>query len=176
MIVQLRKMRFRLLSSDGKGNRVGNHYQGNMCYKAGDVLESDRDLAKLFRNKFERVADETPLSEGTPVQTVMAGHTPPTVTPSDTVEVEGLTDPPTSTNTTSEVPVDEDVVTTNPKPKSLGEDVTEQYPNADIVGVRVLYNAKKNGYSVVSQEDGTVLKRYKQPASVKKYLADQIML
>ena len=181
MMVKLRKRRFRLLASDGRGNKVGNHYANGVCYTAGDVVESSRDLTKLFRNKFEQVAMETPLSAGTPVQTVMAGLQPQRATlPSDTVEAEGLTNPPASINTTDGGGlVDEDAMandTTKPKAKSLGEDVTDKYPNAELVGVRVLYDKKRDGYYVVSPEDGTVLKKYKRDASVVTHLAKELTL
>lgn len=62
-------MKFRLLS--------GRHYEGGKCYesnpqnlsrkerqkiKCGEVVESDKDLAEIFKNKFERVEDDVPTT------------------------------------------------------------------------------------------------------------------
>ncbi len=57
-------MKFRVLR--------GNHYEGSKCYLGpnkekgrlkGEVVESDKNLAKVFENKFEEVSDDVPATE-----------------------------------------------------------------------------------------------------------------
>lgn len=46
----------------------GQHDHDNgMRYKAGDVFEEDRDMCKMFPNKFEKLADNLALSSGSPI-------------------------------------------------------------------------------------------------------------
>ena len=64
---------------------VGKHTQNNadgipIVYKAGDVIESDSDLARNFANKFERidVPTDSPapkLAPGIPMSSVLAKAT-----------------------------------------------------------------------------------------------------
>ena len=51
-------MKFRLQS--------GGHREGKKLYKPGDIVESDRDLAKAFKNKFEPVSPDTKAEEQAP--------------------------------------------------------------------------------------------------------------
>lgn len=57
-------MKFQLLEKDSQGNKIGSHRTGNRRYKAGDVLESDRHLDRIFRGKFKQVLDASiPVSK-----------------------------------------------------------------------------------------------------------------
>ena len=46
-------------------DNCGKHYQGDIRYNPGDIIETGNDLMKKFPNKFELVANELPASEGT---------------------------------------------------------------------------------------------------------------
>jgi hypothetical protein len=50
------KMKFKVLN--------GKHSQDGKVYEAGSVIPSKRDLTKVFKNKFEKVASSTPSSKG----------------------------------------------------------------------------------------------------------------
>lgn len=68
----------------------GSHVAGDRSYKKGDVIESDKDLVKIFVNKFERLHDEdTPVSKGTQID--VPGQAPrPAEAEEEAAEVEGL--------------------------------------------------------------------------------------
>src|SRR5512146_2893247 len=61
-------MKFRLREKDPVGNKIGTHQCGDRLYRAGEVVESERPLDKLFRNKFDKVPDATPASPGEKVE------------------------------------------------------------------------------------------------------------
>ena len=55
-------MYFRLI---GGGHTEGNKFDDTAVeYKKGDIIESTRDLQKIFGSKFERILDEDDLPEG----------------------------------------------------------------------------------------------------------------
>lgn len=60
-------MRFRLMEKDAVGNRTGAHYMGpvklgkfSKVVRPGEIIESDKPLDEVYRNKFERLHDPTP--------------------------------------------------------------------------------------------------------------------
>jgi hypothetical protein len=66
-------MKFRLMTTDKMGNKVGGHSQGKVKngrfsehYERGQILESDRPLDTLFRGKFERLDGPSPAPESEP--------------------------------------------------------------------------------------------------------------
>jgi len=60
----------------------GQHYQGGKRYKAGDIIESDIDLAAKYTNKFE------PCEPYSAVSTISTKETPKPLPPqTDPIEV-----------------------------------------------------------------------------------------
>lgn len=55
-------MKFKVLAGEHRAGPPG----GVMVYQAGDVVESDVDLALAFRGKFRKAEDDDEVSEGTP--------------------------------------------------------------------------------------------------------------
>lgn len=44
----------------------GSHREGKTVFRSGDIVETNRDLAKAFKNKFEKVLDEEKVVEKKP--------------------------------------------------------------------------------------------------------------
>jgi len=43
--------------------KLGSHREGKKVYLSGEIVDSDRDLVKAFKNKFEQVAEDTKPEE-----------------------------------------------------------------------------------------------------------------
>jgi hypothetical protein len=173
-------MKFRLLKDDGRGNRVGRHYAGNRFFSPGEIIESDSDLVKLFRNKFERVDDAFPASEGAIDETIEA------VMPVDKGGAEGLTSPPTPSDVQ---PMREPVIDepesepeiekpapakTVTRKKRRGLNVTDEFPDADLANLFVYHNADEGVYRIIDKKAKTTIRRFKKRDSVEKFLHDQL--
>lgn len=149
-------MKFRLLLKDPKtGLPCGNHRDGDKTYKPGDVIESDMDLVATIRNKFERIDGQ-----------VVASQTAPDI--------------PTPTSPSVPPPAGEGAVN-EPAPKpvtpakklKLGTNMTDDYSNATMLGYQVFWSEKNQRYTVVDVA-GAVLKRFKTPTAVEKFLLSQV--
>jgi len=132
-------MLFRLKTQDEQGNKTGIHIEGDKIYHPGDTVESDVDLSKLLRNKFELLSSDADV-----VRPVIAGSKP---TP---IERNGGARPMRS------------------PARSTLLDLTEDYPQAQAVGVVVLYNTKTKRFAV--KKDNKILVRMKQIVSLENYL------
>jgi hypothetical protein len=130
--------------------KVGQHVANGKVYSAGDVIESDKDLTKVFIGKFEVCHD------GNAVDTGMSK--PAIKSPSG---------------------VDGDKTKKSKSPSTSGkkadEDVTESYPTALDIGVTVHKKFKKNGewfYVLDPDEDNAQLnKKMLREKNVEKFLA-----
>jgi len=130
-------MLFKLKMQDDQGNKVGIHIDGDKTYHPGDVVESDVDLRKLVRNKFELVVSKS------------AGRSMGPAIPGSARMQNGKR-----------------------KEKSIPSrsvlDVTEDYPQAQIAGVVVLYGTKTQRFAV--KKDGKVVKVVKKIVTLENYL------
>lgn len=62
--------------------KVGQHHEGNKVYRAGQVVESDKDLIKAFPEKFEEIGGSS--EEDQPQKIVVdGGRSGPSTTPVD---------------------------------------------------------------------------------------------
>jgi len=57
---------------------AGRHISGGKVYKAGEVVETDRQLDRLFKNKFEQIGGGEPMTKVavTPTGQVVATKQP----------------------------------------------------------------------------------------------------
>lgn len=105
-------MRFRLLPKAGNHSETGPDGQ-RVVYKAGDVIESDKDLVAMFKGKFERVDLIPPATEPTtptvPVIPPPSQEQPPKATKAEAPD---------------KSPVREGA------PSVLGRNVTKRFPRA----------------------------------------------
>jgi len=116
-------MKFRLKKN------CGSHVEGGKIYKAGDIIETDNDLAAIFHGKdangnnrpgkFELIHDESLKDTGK----------------EDTTRVRPDIAPPAA--------------------NEYGKDVSSEFPTADKVDVLVFEKSK--WYTVVDKADGEVL-------------------
>jgi len=132
-------MLFRLKTQDDQGNKVGIHIVGDKTYHPGDTIESDVDLCKLVRNKFELVT--TAVNVLRPAIPVI--------------------------NTTSTERNGGAKAERRPS-RSKVLNLTEDYPQAQAVGVKVLYNTKTKRFAV--KKDGNILVRLSKIVSLENYL------
>ncbi len=128
----------------------GSHAQDGKVYKKGDVIETDRNLCAMFRNKFERVYEQELKDTGTelkkpnippPVQSPPAGK--------GDGEAAKLTPEPLP-----EVSPDADESEKDVKSEH-GDNVTAAFPAAEKIGLSVF--EKSNWYVVVDNDDSSVL-------------------
>jgi len=130
-----------------------------VSYKKGDTFTSKTALHKIFRNKFE-ILDE--FTEGSVSQQVVIGK-PNIFIPSDKIENEEEAAQTSSSFSPNEekdeVGVGVEEGGEDDDLKRYGEDVTDQFPNAERIEVRVF--VKKNWYNVIDDEDGSVLNEKK---------------
>ena len=123
-------------------------------YKKGEVVKSPTDLTKSFRNKFERVVDDTPETKGQSIASTPPIPTPPLSSPDkiDEKEEEGM-----GKGTTGVAGVE-----VHPK---FGMDVTGEYPVA-VENEMKIYQ-KGVSFTVIDSEDATVLKKTNKKGLVK---------
>ena len=55
--------------------KSGSHREGKKVYQPGDIVDTNRDLEKAFKNKFERVAEGAPPQA--PANVDVKVNTPP---------------------------------------------------------------------------------------------------
>ena len=148
-------MKFRLKVKDDQGNIIGDHYDGPNRYVGGQVIESTKPLDKIFRGKFERVEDETPVStpEIVKVLNYVKENKPEEDTPEVAPEVEDVEEKPVSK-----------------KSKKHGLDVTEDFTGATLHGVKVYLEPSTGLYKIMDGESEAILKKAKDESSVKKYI------
>jgi hypothetical protein len=156
-------MRFEVLGG------THNHY--GTIYKKGEILESDRDLTKVFRGKFKKVEASTPVSKGevfNPLDVV--------VNPQPPVEDDKPSEEPTAPKTP------EDEKNGAPAADSLeraeGKDVTKDFQEAIDEEVRVFQKgAWYNVYDGAAEDLGHPLNdkglRKKDVSKFIKKWADQ---
>jgi len=159
-------VKFQLTKEDKQGNKTGLHRVGNQRYRAGDVLETDLPLDKLFRNKFERVSEATPVSEPEIVRTIRVAGVP--------AEAPAIPKP-------ESVKQDDAIETTEAsRPKKSdksphGKDVTDEFPEAELLKLAVYHDKKSTKYTVVDVEEGdVVVKVSKSKVNISKFLARQM--
>ena len=121
---------------DGCGSHAETGADGRLIvYKAGDVIESDNDLAKMFPNKFIRMGD-------------LVVNPAPVKTDVQRAAEEGFKDVMPPPEEPLEEPLEEDG---NP----LGRDVTKRFPLAEEEDFLVF--ARGGAFSVVEADDPTTL-------------------
>jgi hypothetical protein len=161
-------MKFQLMEKDSVGNKTGTHRIGAKRYCAGEVMESNDPLDTLFRNKFVKVPDSTPVSPGI------------------TLKVPGQKKvKPVSALGTAEVLVGErGEKVPSPLPESkaqeedpllrYGVDVTDEFPDALLTRppIRVFHNAKEKRFIAVTS-DGKVVKKTVGEKAMCKFLQDR---
>lgn len=119
---------------------AGNHADDDKLYKAGDIIKSEKDLDKMFQNKFERIYSNEQLIDPAVVLTPDIPKSP--ITDADKDDGGVVKEPPPDSDS---APVDND----------LGNDVTEAFPTATTLKLKVFENA--HWYSVVDMVDNQVL-------------------
>jgi len=133
-------MLFKLKMQDDQGNKVGIHIDGDKTYHPGDVVESDVDLRKLVRNKFELVVSK---SAGRSMGPAIPGSKLVSASRNGKRKEKSI-------------------------PSRSVLDVTEDYPQAQIAGVVVLYGTKTQRFAV--KKDGKVVKVVKKIVTLENYL------
>ncbi len=165
-------MKYQLKEKDQAGNKIGPHRIGNKKYHAGDILQSDMPLDKLFRGKFERVADANarvsqPEIVKLPKLSMRNNAAAEAVVDASGVDAESVH--PTT------LPVVENPIKEEGNVKSQhGADVTEDFPNAELTGMKVFHDVGKDVFKVVDPGSDEVLKRAKTEAIVEKFLKTQL--
>ena len=166
-------MKFRLSVEDRQRNKTGAHLIGNRLYHAGEVVESDRPLDKLFKNKFEKVAASTPAAEGEFVNIVNMTNNPPVPVPHAPALKQGVEGEDIPENVSSpSIPQEEGVVS---ETSEHGKDVSSKYPNAHFAGLRVFFDKKTKLFTITDNEDvSVVVKTTRGTTNVSKFLAKQL--
>ena len=168
-------MKFQLTKSDNQGNKTGLHRVGNERYHAGDVIETDQPLDKLFRNKFVRVPDTTPASEPEIVRAVRTPKIPQPKTPVQRGRDEEVGNTVTNTDTNA---TPSSTISPSSKEKindSRGEDVTTKYPNASLLHLKVYHSAETGMYIIVDEDEGDfVVKTSKSAKNIGRFLDKQL--
>lgn len=174
-------MKFRLVERDAQNNKVGSHYVGNKKYVAGQIIESDTDLCKKFRNKFERVDDAAPASRPEIVQIVKmrtsVKESPKSQPGADgAVQEEGGTgaatgNPPSSTLKEDKPKTVKAKKAAHPK---YGVDITDDFPDAIVLAMKVYQDDKTGSTLVIDPESDQVLKRAKNVTIISKFLKSQL--
>lgn len=135
MVTKMRraKKKYRVIN----GTHAPNPGKNPHLLRKGDVIESDRALDKIFRNKFEEVPPETPVTP-----TPSADEVEDETTVVDLETGDGGTDDEEKANT------DTDQSLTSGD--TLGENVTSQFSKAEAVGALVFKSG--NAYQVASAD------------------------
>ena len=141
-------MKFRLINKKGIGSHQYFDKDGNsVTVSPGEVLESDKDLVKLFPNKFE-YAEPIDDPDATPVVTDVPDF------PLRNVK-------------------DDTTVVEPPKEGPYGIDVTAEFPKAVEANLTVFEKLK--WYTIVDPEDKTILNEKKlRKAKVNSFLEDYL--
>ena len=144
----------------------GRHKQGGIAYgrheKAGAIVESDRDLVALFRNKFELVAFPAPSSDqvtDTPRSDVSRTALDDLLSPEIPVECEAVTGSDGPRKTAS------------PLPSGLGKEITDDHKSVcSDLKVRLFRKGRK--YSILDVESSEVLKTASSKIGVQEALSE----
>lgn len=115
--------------------KSGLHKDGDKVYKVGSLIESDKDLSQIFKNKFEKVETKTE------VITPNKGLTPSL--PSVDID-KGAGEPSTPASKSNEQPNSD-----------FGKDITKQFPKAKEIGCKVF--EKQNKLFLLDEVDGEIL-------------------
>jgi hypothetical protein len=144
---------------------LGTHSEGGRRYKAGEIVESDEQLDKMFINKFEKVEDSKKASPGVSEKSTAALRSEPKPTTTDTGTPATESD---AANEKSTMPQGKDTA------GAEDSDVTKDFAKADEAGFTV--HTVEGGYEV--RDDGKVISGKKPITSktkvnefVKEYLA-----
>lgn len=155
------------MEDDGRGNKTGPHRIEEKVYRAGETIETDQPLDKLFRNKFIRLPDgKSKLQQ--------AAEDPPIPEPSssaknqDDVEDEDKTLEETKSSTSSKKKYD----------SKYGANATADFPDAELLKVEVYHNEDKDWFYVIDESDreGTkvILKRSRSRKNITRYLEKEL--
>jgi hypothetical protein len=148
-------MKFRLKVKDDQGNTIGDHYDGAKKYVGGQVIETSKPLDTIFRGKFEKVEDETPVSAPEIVRTL-------TYMEEKKKEEKRVVD---------EIPVEGEVSAPKVnKVKKHGLDVTDDFTGASLHGMKVYLEQSTGLYKIMDADSEAILKKARDEKSVKKYL------
>jgi len=160
-------MKFQLLEKDGT-DKVGSHRIGSVVYRAGDIVESNVRLDQIFRNKFVKVDDATPVSTGEEVN--RPGVHRPNIPKPAAVMVKGAGERDASAPAVS---VKSAKASQSQKSKH-GADVTDEFPDAELASLKVYHDVKEDRYVVVEPQSDEVLKKAKSEKPIQKFLAEQL--
>jgi len=160
----------------------GRHRQRSVVYSKGDIIESDTDLVKAFKNKFVRMYE---LER--PEDSVVEKPGKPNIPSNKSSEGKGEKDCPESPEPDEDEVVDEDDVDEDDvdeddeddeleeaRLSKYGSNITSSYSDAEEFGLRVYQNAQKWVTVVDVNEDKVLNKRKLRPAQVEAFL-DQCM-
>jgi hypothetical protein len=161
---------------DAQGNLTGSHRIGNTRYDRGAVIESEEPLDELFRNKFFRVGNDIPTSQGTMLK--RKGKSALTASKPEAVVGKGREGVP-STPSLADSPLEQRAqalgLTGKPDTTSKhGMDVTDEFGDAELAKMKVFLNPKTDSYIIVDPESNEILKRVKTDKLVKKFLKSQL--
>jgi len=129
--------------------KVGLHRQNGRIFGPGDVVESNEDLTKKFRGKFNEVKGEE-LSPG--VDDKFKRRKPPIpVPPVPMVPVEEAKSKAKEKTAVEKINVDPE----------LGKDITADFPEAKEIGLKVFVNPHKWCQVVDANNDNKILNEKK---------------
>ncbi len=135
-------------------SKCGTHQEGSRTYGPGDVIETKRDLCKVFAGKFEKIHDEDEKKD--------TGHKTPKINtpkPSSSKETESDKDKKSKLDSVSKSSKKK----TKKNSKKYGINVTEDFPLAETNGLRVYEKSKV--FSIIEMDvDGkkVLLKKTKK--------------
>ena len=150
--------------------KKGIHKEDDVVYKQGEVVESNLNLDVVFRNKFEKLPDNTP--------TAKTAQSPELPKPEEDKGVAPTKAAPESSDDLDDTKIDdgdgvEDLDDDEPvviDTKKYGAEVTKKYPKAEEKRVRIF--KKGTSYNVFDADDGEKLNVKKLDKSgVKKLLS-----
>lgn len=161
-------MKFRLKEKDDQGNKIGAHRDGSVRYHRGDIIESDKPLDEILRNKFERVAESTPVSEGEYVPAAKDKQKPDIPQPKKVEPVKHEA----GEEALEESPASEPAAKKKPSRSKHGKDVTADFPDAILLKFKVYHKAKI--FTVIDEDGNVAVKKSKSPTNITKFLEKQL--
>lgn len=157
--------------SFGKGSNMkfkvksGRHCDDHRTYDPGDIVASPVDLCKLFPNKFERVGKWVDLEDDAPdkgesVEEVDVGL--PGSVQAEDEDSDGGPHPP--------------IISVSELAEKYGDDVTDKFPQAELLNVYVFRLGKAGAFRIVSATTGKRVNRIKLTtvAKTRAYLRSQL--
>ena len=154
--------------------KCGSHTQDGKKYIAGDTIESNVDLAKIFPFKFVKIEGIAPVNEDVaPPDIPMLQEEGKEDSASKSLEPSFPEVETQQSNATIPLPSETKEEEIKEEESEYGKDVTAKFPSASKVKLKVY--VKSNWYSVVDPDDGEVLNEKKlRKRAVTEFLKDYL--